>query len=758
MAPAKTSDTWGDDPSSDSDRRVKRRKTNQMRGATAQNNVQPPGPAPANPSSFATKMMAKMGYKEGQGLGASGRGRLAPIETQLRPQGAGLGAVKEKTKQAKEEEKREAAFRGNALEDSSEEERQRRRKSKLERTSGAGGKSTPSAKPKVKYRTAAEMEASAEGLVIPNVLKSIIDATGAETKLLTSTAGLMVSQNSMVPSETELMKISRMAKRESEAFIEEFRALEERKRYFETQEGELQSEIEAQEQQDRALETMLAAVEELQVQSAIDQKNQRDQSAWDETISKLESLQRLVRDKNNELEIQEIAVAAIHPLFKAAMQAWEPLQNPEGNSSAQVIDCLERLRPVLDVQYPLSSTEIAIQNGAPYSRPHKSTSPFETMMYTLWLPKVRDAINRWDVTDSEPLIAIVKAWQCILPPFILANFVDQMVASRLISAIEGWKPRITSKSKGNPPHVWLFPWLQYLDEQHTDPRSTTGIMSALKQRLKNVLSRWDISTGIVPGLDNWRSIIPSELSSMLVSRLLPLLSFHLAEHFEVDPSDQQLKPLEDVLLWIPFYTTNAIAHLLNQIFFPKWHRTLFVWLTHSEVNYEEVGQWLQWWKKDIFEELLPHGFNDLPSIEAEWNKGHQMIMQALDLVDQGSDVAANLPPPAIDSVAPVFSSGQNPAPSTPAAVSAPARTAIATFRDVVDDWCAENDLLLVPMREADLETGLPLLRITASSSGKGGVIVYLKGDVVWAFGAAGVHKSRAAPVGLGQGLLAKAGG
>lgn len=63
-------------------------------------------------NSFAARMMAKMGYVEGQGLGSTGHGIVNPVEAQTRPQGLGLGAVKEKSKQARDEEKRQAAARG----------------------------------------------------------------------------------------------------------------------------------------------------------------------------------------------------------------------------------------------------------------------------------------------------------------------------------------------------------------------------------------------------------------------------------------------------------------------------------------------------------------------------------------------------------------------------------------------------------------------------------------------------------------------
>jgi tuftelin-interacting protein 11 len=46
-----------------------------------------------NSGSFGARMMEKMGYKEGQGLGKQGTGRIGIIEVRLRPRGVGLGAV-----------------------------------------------------------------------------------------------------------------------------------------------------------------------------------------------------------------------------------------------------------------------------------------------------------------------------------------------------------------------------------------------------------------------------------------------------------------------------------------------------------------------------------------------------------------------------------------------------------------------------------------------------------------------------------------
>ena len=732
--------------SSDSDHRQKRRRTNMMQSMAPNSTMSPnAGASHAAPSSFAAKMMAKMGYVEGQGLGATGRGRLAPIETQQRPQGAGLGAVKEKTKQVKEEEKREAAFRGETVEDSSEEERKRKRRLKEKRRSGVMGKAgTPTAKPRQKYRTAAEMEAAADGLEVPNVLKSIIDATGQETRLLTSTAGLMHAQNAMIPAETEATKIARRARRDLEEFTNEWTALKERKMYFEDEETQLSVAIVEQEEETRGMEEVIAAVEDLEHLNLADSD---EENTWKIITAKLEYVERSVQDLGDALGLQEVAVAAIHPLFKSAMQDWKPFEAP-----TSVVSHLQRLRSMLGNVPQSTSTELALQNGVSYTKPpSKSTTHYETMIYTLWLPPIRSAItNDWDVYDSRPLTNLIDIWKPVLPPFILANVIDQLIVRRLSDAVAAWRPK---RSRHGQPHEWIFPWLPYLDEQHTDPRSSTGLLSDVKRKLKSALSTWDLHAGVLPGLSNWRSIFHSDLSSPLVRHLLPRLASHLAENFEINPPDQDLTPLEDILKWTPHFPLPTLAQLFVAEFFPKWHHTLYLWLTSEAPNYGEVNQWYQWWKQELLDRLPP-GFNDLPVINAEWQKGVATLNLALDALEEGLDVSSALEPPSAGPALP-----PTPAPLTPLPVasSTPALETPTTFKDVVEDWCASNSLFMLPLREADLQTGLPLFRITASASGKGGVVVYLKGDVVWVR-SAGTEKRTFLPMGLDEGLVARAEG
>ena len=745
-------------------------------GHSKPNGPATPG-APTAANSFAAKMMAKMGYVEGQGLGATGRGRLAPIESQLRPQGAGLGTVKEKTKQAKEEEKREAAFRGEVVEESSEEEKKRRRKLKEKRASdGTSATGTPR-RAKPKYKTAADMEAAAEGLEVPNVLMSLIDATGQDTKLLTSTAGLMNSQL-MVPSETESSKTARRARRDLEAFTDEWTALMERKLYFEAQETDLALETEEGGEggeggeELRDTKDMIDAAENLQRIHLDDGDDMGDSLQWEAVTGKLESLQKSGTGKSSALH--ELAVAALHPLFKHAMQKWEPLRSPPDTEGG--LPYLKRLEHIL-VPRQEANTELALQDGSYYSVPQtKSTTHFETMMYSLWLPPMRSAItNDWDVYDSsDALIDLLKAWKPILPSFIWANVIDQLVAKRLADAVAAWKPRNVQKShrhSSRPPHVWLFPWLQYLDEHHTDPKSSTGLLSEVKRKFKSVLSSWNLSAPVPVGLEEWRTVLQSELSSILVRHLLPRLALHLSTNFIIDPRDQDLTPLEDVLRWAPFFPVNTMAQLLVAEFFPKWHQTLYVWLTYEGVNYTDVKNWYHWWKEEVLGAAFSAGFNDLPSIAEQWNKGLETMSQALDLLENGMDVSTHLPAPSFDT-----SSGQHPA-STPTRMSeipppahtpptashttkAPKIEELTTFKDVVEEWCAENGLLIFPLREADLQTGLPLFRITASASGRGGVVIYLKGDVVWVRGTAitGTENRTFMPVGLDETLVAKAEG
>ena len=747
-----------DDESSDSDHREKRRKISHVRrSATNGAPKATAGASAAAPNSFAAKMMAKMGYVEGQGLGATGKGRLAPIETQQRPQGAGLGVVKEKTKQAKDEEKREAAFRGEVLEDSSEEERKRRRKLKEKRMSGAAsGTGTPVTKPKAKYRTAVEMEAAADGLEVPNIMKSIIDVTGEETRLLDSTAGLMSSGISMVPSETEPMKIARRARRDLEAFTEEWRALKEREDFYEAEQIQLQMGLEKEEKEVRHIADLITTIQQI----GLDSGTNPGTSPWENTTNKLEALEQATDEDNDFFGLQEVAVAALHPQFRAVMEDWDPL-----HQQSSMVTYLYRLKDILGIRPQSKSTEIAMQNGNSYSRAQsKSTTPYETMIHKYWLPRVRSAVtNDWDVYDPEPLINMIKAWEPVLPSFVVAHVVDQLVVRRLTDAVAAWKPRSSDKYRRHTqPQAWLFPWLEHLDEQHTNPKSSTGLLADMKRKLKSVLSSWNLSIGVLPGLDSWAQVFHSDLSSMLVRHLLPRLALYLSENLTIDPSDQDLTPLEKVLAWKPYFSPSTMSQLFVAELFPKWHETLYIWLTSQAANFEEISQWYQWWKETL--ETETHDarrdteFNEVPEVANEWTKGVKAINRAIDALENGIKVSEHLEPPLAN---PSISL----APSTPVVtISSPKPTAVidtpTTFKDVVEDWCAENDLHMVPLREADLQTGLPLFRITASASGKGGVIVYLKGDVVWVRGTAGpeatVEKRGFLPVGLDEGLLRRA--
>ncbi|KAJ1959038.1 hypothetical protein IWQ62_004771 [Dispira parvispora] len=635
-------------------------------------------------NSVALKIMMKMGYQYGKGLGASGEGIVNPIETKVRPGKAGIAYGGFQEHGAKKPraitDKRKRTDSSSSLSSSEDEGEYKRESSsrggrnvKLKPVAfnHAGSTRYPgerrSRKPKVVYEQVDELIQRVESRVtghasLPQSDK-IVDMTGSQARQVESLDQL-VSGNVMGTSmdqstalDNDIRLIIDLSQANLDTVNHEIQTQQQRVDSLTQEQTRMNTYVQTTQTEADALERVLETTQEgaalVDQFSIVDEAERQD--VWCDIVQYCEQLFSDYRPQWADWHLEELVVAVVATPLQRLLADWEPFADPQF-----LLPSFTRLRKGMTshdhLYVGIQDIPMATATSAPGAaklgtlfeemsvdgdtgttvcldtlRPNDySMTPYESLMYHTWLPRVRSAlVNQWSVcpTDSVPdasepvsldkVLELLESWQPpLLPVYVHCYLLDHVVLPKLTYAVENYEP---GKGRQEALHLWLHPWLPLLGSR------MNTLLSTVRHRIAIVLKSWHPSD--THGLDlvtPWRYVFPEkEYRKLLKRHILPKLRMCLRQEFQINPRQQIMAPFDWVMAWHPWLPTDWFVDLWTSEFFPKWHRTLTLWLQQAP-HYEQITQWYLWWKS-----MFPESVRDLPAIGAQFRKGLDSLNKSL---------------------------------------------------------------------------------------------------------------------------------
>ncbi|EEB08166.1 RNA-binding splicing factor [Schizosaccharomyces japonicus yFS275] len=653
-----------------------------------------------NTSGFGARMLAKMGYKPGQGLGSNAEGITAPIESKVRPERVGVGAVREMT----EAQRHEAVKRGHLPQEA------------LEPTNK---KTAPTAPKKAVHKKSARELASDLGFSLPLNLAHLIDVSSSDvTKIELPAWNAEEGQKPEV--QTKIVEASDAARKECETYITEWKLLQERKKYNELNKTRINEHLDKKAEELNTLQSLLEHIEKLTASLVITNRPlETDELNVVSTF--LESLPVRFPEKNPYYELDSIAASVCMSALYPLIQRWDPVTKP-----LFLLDHFLTWRTVFKhernnapaVKYEDTDADEMSEDEDDFAQESvlhgKKTSPYESLMTILWKDRVEQAFaHQWDTKEANAALQLLEVWDPVLPENVKLAFLEDCVLPKLRSFIHSWDP---FEESNTPLHHVLYPWLSYL-KHLGDP-----LLDSVLKQLATVFNRWKPGRKPSHVLQTWRSVfMHGEFDKLVDKHIFPKLVKCLRDNLVIDPSDQVIEPFVAVTDWKDLLAPSKLGELFEAEFFPKWLDTLYQWLT-STADYSEVSSWYEWWKTMFPEPLASNSY-----IQNGFSQGLKMMFECIE------DKPIEKPSLRKEEAASTSAESQKKKLAAELLSEHAAHTEqVISYRQLVEDFCAENGLLFIPLRRAHPQKGYMLYRITANSNGTGGCIAYVHDDILWA--------------------------
>ncbi|EPX71388.1 RNA-binding splicing factor [Schizosaccharomyces octosporus yFS286] len=669
-----------------------------------------------NTTGFGAKMLEKMGYKKGQGLGANAEGIASPVESKLRPERVGLGAVRERT----EKERREAVLRGEISDSEDEEIRQKReRESKKKKRS------------KENLISSSELSKSLGDFSIPPVLASILDAGISETKRIELTSS--VSKSGAEANDKALTdsidQLSGLAHLESKNHVTNWQQLQARKAYIKMEKERISNEYDKKNMEISRLGKLLEKVDEIHnniANMAVENVNE----SVDELEKAIQPLTYLIEtlpaefsEPNMHYELDSVAVSILMAVVSEPFKNWDVFRHPyfllehflTWRKSLQSND----FRPKTDRPDAFMDMELETEED---QSGQTNFTHYESLMMALWETRVSKVLrDDWNSRDTSKALHLLEAWDVVVPSKVKETLVKDTILPKLKEEVSIWKPSMRSRKRSTDSlHHWIFPWLPYLGNFSNE------LLSLVLSRLSRILSEWDIGFGPLDDFSAWRFAFTDDmLDRVLEKTILPKLEKFLQEKLVIDPSNQDMNVILTVLAWKDAFRATVFGKLLIDYFFPKWLMILYEWLTLSP-NFEEASEWYRWWKSFFPEDVSTNVY-----VQQGFSKGLDMMNESLEnkTITPPTSYASAQIQHRLDAHEKKLGAQKLANQLRDQSIRQAPET--ISFREIVEDFCADQGFLLVPLRKSHPLSGNALFRISAQATRSRGITVYLKNDIIW---------------------------
>lgn len=325
--------------------------------------------------------------------------------------------------------------------------------------------------------------------------------------------------------------------------------------------------------------------------------------------------------------------------------------------------------------------------------------------------------------DYEPLLKFINCYDYVM---------EVCIYPKLLDALAGWD---ITRSDKLPPRLWLFDFLVFIDEQ-----TRIKLEELVANKLAEYCDSWyHRDSPLIPKGDLifMQELLGTRYHEVIKTQFLPRFIAQLWEkHFDplAELEDCGLASNEEGSIYYAkmlnkyknYFNSEVYGTLINAMF-NDYNKILFQWLMYSEVeDKQKARDWFCWQINEMFQ--------DSPPIETELKE----IRRTLAFLNE--DAHRPIHDDRLDLAQWLNKDSEGTANAGEAGAynvqNIPMRKVAATFKDVVEDFCAENGFILkkLPGQYTQLPYGhhkdtlAPMFEICSDNSTH---VIAMKDDILW---------------------------